>query len=464
VETRYAQIVRELAAQVRSVMEKKPLPGLTPEEAAAIAVRLRARSAEQREFFAQLVEDALSKIRTGDDVAFVQLRLLRDKLDPVSKMRFDEVLRRYGLAEVKHKTPEYSLREEDAPALERLFRRDKQRAPEYTLREEDALAVDRIFRRDLQRTPEYSLREEDAAALARIFKRDKQRMPEYALTDEAAVLLDQFLKMEPRHVLTGRAVAELAERKAKRRLSKEKATVKPQHVLTSKIAAELASRARLKPVLTGRTALELQTPKQEPKLTGRAELELPAVRSALEYALKPRAETITETALTPELRQTLAWAQEVGRKLITLSELVKPPRALQLLKEEPTLKERRRRVVPILPALQIEPPQGTRPWIRTPEMPERISQYEPMLVPTSITPPMTYVPPMPTYTPLGVPRLTTYDIPTVPTPDVPTYDRYTRRLPYGWWLHLPPHIFFADRAGEGAYKVQEGKKQILALA
>jgi len=219
---RYAQIVRELAAHIRSGMEKKPLPGLTPEEAAAVAAKLRAKPAEQRDFFMELAEDAVAKIRGGDEVALVQLKLLRDKLDTVSKMRFDEVLRLHGLTQVKLRTPEYALREEDAAKLAKLFRRD----PEYALTDRSAELLDQLFKMEqkrepqyaltdaaakklnlfLRRAPEYALRDEDAAALARIFKRDTQRAPEYQLTDEAAELLDQFLRMDEKTALIFRHV------------------------------------------------------------------------------------------------------------------------------------------------------------------------------------------------------------------------------------------------------------------
>jgi hypothetical protein len=297
VEGRYTQIVRELAAQVRSGLEKKPLPGLTLEEAAAVAARLRARPAEQREFFMQLAEDAAAKIRAGDDVALVQLRLLRDKLDPVSKMRLDEVLRQYGLSEVKHKTPEYGLTEETAPALARLFRRE----PEYALRDEDAQAIDRLFRRDMQRTPGYQL------------------------TDESATLLDQFLKM-PHEALAFRpAVAELQPPAARRRRVRYAPRQEPWFALKPKATlgvstgrTEVEVAGQLGPVLTRRLELEVsarQSPqlRQElrPALTAKAEIQLPAqrqgvdvetgrslnlpeVRTALVHALKPRAEAVPE--------------------------------------------------------------------------------------------------------------------------------------------------------------------------
>jgi len=204
--------------------------GMSVEEAASYASELRFDPAAQREFFTRLVEEALSRQRAGDVGALVQLRYFREWLDPASRMRFDEVLRWYGLAEVKHRapeygigeevapavarlfrrdvqrTPEYALREEVTQALNRLFRRDTQRVPEYFLRSEDATMLARLFRRDFQREPEYSLRGEDAAALARVFTRDRQRAPEYALTDEAAALLDQFLRMGDKTVLIFRRV------------------------------------------------------------------------------------------------------------------------------------------------------------------------------------------------------------------------------------------------------------------
>jgi hypothetical protein len=158
--------------------------GMSPEEAAAYASELRWNPEEQREFFKKLVEETLSRQRAGDVSAIYKLKSFMQWLDRASRQRFEEVLKEYGLIEIKHRTPEYSLEERDASALARIFKHDTQRAPEY------------------------ALRDEDAAALARIFKRDFQRAPEYKLTDEAAALLDQFLKADEKTVLIFRRVPE----------------------------------------------------------------------------------------------------------------------------------------------------------------------------------------------------------------------------------------------------------------
>ena len=466
VEARYAQIVRELAAQVRGGMEKKPLLGLTPEEAAAVAARLRTRPAEQREFFMQLAEDAAAKIRAGDDVVLVQLKLLRDKLDPVSKMRFDEVLRRYGLSEVKHAPPEYSLREEDAPALARLFRRES----EYALTDESAKLLNQPPK--LRQEPQYALTDAAAQKL-NLFLRHR---PEYALTDEMAARLDQFFKM-PHEVPAFRPVAAEQQPAARwRRVSAEKQepwfASKTKDVLTGKTEVELVGQVELEPALTRRP--ELQAPRQEPKLASRAELELrlPEVRTALEYALRPRAETIPEHALTPEIQQVFAWAQEVGRRLAELDAMLKTPRAVQLLKEEPPEKRRGLIVTPSLGRPETSVPSPPFPISITLKMPEFPWQYEVPTVPTSTPTPAADVPPSPTYTPvppysptpISTPQIS--EVPTVDVQPVPTYDTgpmpQPEPLPPGWWRLIPPDAVAGGR--EGAYKVQTGKKQILALA
>jgi hypothetical protein len=529
---RYAQIVRELAAQIRSRMaEVKPEPGLTPDEAASIAAQLRRNPAEQRAFFQNLAEDALMKMRAGvdADVVLTQLRLIRQKLDTVSRVRFDEVLRQYGLTEVKTTTPEYRLTEESATALSRflktrtpeyqltdesaallsrLFTRDRQRTPEYALRDENAPALDRLFRRDFQREPEYSLRGEDAAklaklfrrepeyaladesaklldalfkqrqepqyaltdeaaqrlnqflkmreleyslrgedaALARVFKRDMQRVPEYALTDEMAARLDQFLKMgeEPAFSPLVAEQQPVARRRVRYARQVPWLAPKPKDDLTARTEVELASRPE--PVLTGRTELEVsagRSPRQEPSSTARTEIQLS-----------------TREAGRPEVQNALVHALKPGDALL------KSPRVVQLLlRKEPPEEERRTAIPTAPPILQAEPPRDIKPWVSTPETPERVSQYEPTPVPTSTTLTTADVPPPPTYTPVTVPKISE-----VPTPDirpVPTYDTYPapqpEPLPPGWWRLLPPSLFTED-SKEGAYKVQAGKRQVLLLA
>ncbi|MFZ8810235.1 MAG: hypothetical protein ACO2PN_19295, partial [Pyrobaculum sp.] len=152
----------------------------------------------------------------------------------------------------------------------------------------------------------------------------------------------------------------------------------------------------------------------------------PEVRRELVQVLRARAEAISETALSPELRHALTWAQETGQKLARLNKRFKSPRADKLLKEEPPRK--RRKPIALLPLRKPETPTLIPPLPKpvAPEMLGYPQQYE---VPTvsTFTPPLTAdVPPTPTYTPLDVPQLTTYDVPTyyvptVSTSDVPTY-------------------------------------------
>jgi hypothetical protein len=178
---------------------------------------------ERRNIFMNAVEMALDRLRAGYDreAVLAVLRNVRSKLDPASRVQFDEVLRQYGLLDVKHTTPEYSLEEESAAALRQFL---KTRVPEYALREEDAAALARLFRRDAQRTPEYALTDEAAALLDRFFGPEPRRIQllkvrsepesrsymllttrsEPALTDEAAVLQNQLFRQEPRYVLVYR--------------------------------------------------------------------------------------------------------------------------------------------------------------------------------------------------------------------------------------------------------------------
>ena len=179
---------------------------------------------QRRDLFESVAEMSLGRLRAryDRDAVFAVLRSVRSKLDPTLRAQFDEVLSQYGLSEAKHRSPEYSLREEDAAKLAKLFRRD----PEYALTDRSAELLDQLFKMEqkqepqyaltdaaakklnlfLRRTPEYALRDEDAAVLARIFKRDTQRAPEYQLTDEAAELLDQFLRMDEKTALIFRHV------------------------------------------------------------------------------------------------------------------------------------------------------------------------------------------------------------------------------------------------------------------
>jgi hypothetical protein len=66
--------------------------------------------------------------------------------------------------------------------------------------------------------------------------------------------------------------------------------------------------------------------------------------------------------------------------------------------------------------------------------------------------------------PTTVPKIS--EVPTVDVLTVPTYDKHPTlqptSLPPGWWRLLPP--WEVAGGGEGAYNVQAGKRQILALA
>jgi len=113
--------------------------GMSPEEAAKYASELRFSPEEQREFFKKLVEEALSRQRAGDVGAVQQLRYFRQWLDPVSRPRFDQVLREYGLVEVKRWMPEYELTDRAAALL-------KHRQPAYLLTDESAALLGQFLR------------------------------------------------------------------------------------------------------------------------------------------------------------------------------------------------------------------------------------------------------------------------------------------------------------------------------
>jgi hypothetical protein len=188
----------------------------------------------------------------------------------------------------------------------------------------------------------------------------------------------------------------------------------------------------------------------------------PEVRGALIEGLETRqklgeAEALPGIMLTPEVRQILAQAQEVRRRLAEIDA------ALKLLLRRKQPKKERRPAIPLMPPiLQTEPPQYVEPSTNALEPFGDISKYNPPLL-TTATPPPTYTVTTPTYTPATVPKISevpTVDVPTVPTPDtVPV----PPPLPPGWWRLLPPDAV-AENSREGAYKVQTGKKQILALA
>jgi hypothetical protein len=183
----------------------------------------------------------------------------------------------------------------------------------------------------------------------------------------------------------------------------------------------------------------------------------PEVRSALVEGLETRLKEADVTMTSPMTAATTAVKLRKPELLYAVRELELP-------------KRRRRRIIPLIPPiLQVEPPRDIEPWVSTPEIPERTPQYEVPTVPMSTTPTTADVPPPPTYTPVTVPKISevpAVDVPTVPTYDTPTYDTYPtpqpEPLPPGWWRLLPPDAVASG--SEGAYKVQAGKKQILALA
>ena len=273
---RYAQIIRSIASQVRSQMEVRSEPGLTPEDVATVATQLRRNPVEQRGFFQSLVEDAVAKIRGGGDadVVLTQLRLIRQKLDPVSRMRFDEVLRQYRLTDVKSTTPEYSLREEDALALTRLFRRE----PEYALTDAAAQKLNLFLRRE----------------------------PEYALTDEAATLLDQFLRQEPRRIQLAETLGGPATRRIKLKTRSE-----PQYALTDETAVLLNQFLRQEPALAYRLEPSAAARQDQtyvaalavPQRTRQVYAVAPVAAHAQETATAQTSATTTSTATTPALTQ-----------------------------------------------------------------------------------------------------------------------------------------------------------------
>jgi hypothetical protein len=146
----------------------------------------------RRNLFEDVVQMALDRIRTGydRDAVMAVLRSVRSKLDPAARREFDEVLRQYGLAEAKHGAPEYSLREEDAIKLARLFRRE----PEYQLTEEVAAALGRFFGPEPRRIQLMMRSEPEPRSYMLLRVRSE---PQYVLTDETAVLLDRPLRQEP---------------------------------------------------------------------------------------------------------------------------------------------------------------------------------------------------------------------------------------------------------------------------
>jgi len=194
----------------------------------------------------------------------------------------------------------------------------------------------------------------------------------------------------------------------------------------------------------------------------------PETRIGLVQALRARAKTVPETALMPEIRQLLEWAQETGLKPTEISKLLKTPHGVQLLLRREPSRKKRRPIIPLKPpVLQTEtPPQYDKPWADTPKLFGDIPMYSSPLLTSTTTPTTANVPSPSTYPPVTVPRIS--EVPTVGVPPAPINEKSPTprqtRLPFGWWRFLPPWKVADDRADGGAYKVQEGKRQILALA
>jgi len=160
----------------------------------------------RRGLFEDVTQMAIDRIRAGYDreSVFAVLRSVRSKLDPVARREFDEVLRQYGLTEVKHRTPEYALREEDAPALARLFRRE----PGYALTDEAAALLGRFFGPESRGVQLVRTLSDPGARRIQLMTRSEPELrnymllmtrsePQYVLTDRAAVLLDRLFRQEP---------------------------------------------------------------------------------------------------------------------------------------------------------------------------------------------------------------------------------------------------------------------------
>jgi polyhydroxyalkanoate synthesis regulator phasin len=206
------------------------------------------------------------------------------------------------------------------------------------------------------------------------------------------------------------------------------------------------------------------------------------VRNKLPDAVRPSETTTAEIQqlLMPEIRSALVEGMETRQRLkeadVALTSpmtsaaaavrLRKPELLYAVSTREVEKPKRRRLIIPLMPPImQAETPQYTEPWTKTPESFGDVLKYNlPLLTPLT-TPPTADVPPTPTYTPISVPQIS--EVPTVDVPTMPTYDAYPmpqpEPLPSGWWRFLPPSMF-TEGAKEGAYNVQSGKKQILALA
>jgi len=160
----------------------------------------------RRGLFEDVAQMAIGRIRAGYDreSVFAVLRSVRSRLDPAARREFDEVLRQFGLTETKHRAPEYVLREEDAPALARLFRRE----PGYALTDEAAALLGRFFGPESRGVQLVRTLSDPGARRIQLMTRIEPELrnymllktvsePQYVLSDRAAVLLDRLFRQEP---------------------------------------------------------------------------------------------------------------------------------------------------------------------------------------------------------------------------------------------------------------------------
>jgi polyhydroxyalkanoate synthesis regulator phasin len=179
----------------------------------------------------------------------------------------------------------------------------------------------------------------------------------------------------------------------------------------------------------------------------------PEVRSALIETLETRQRPKETGATTTAPMTTVAAATQLRKPELLYTVTVK---------EFETPETRQRLIIP-LSHIPTEIPELAPkfPIPDTSGTPKYTPQYESPPLTTTTTLP-TYTVTTPTYPPITVPKIS--EIPTVGVQPAPTPDTVPQPtpLPPGWWRLLPPDS--VAEGNEGAYKVQEGKKQVLALA
>jgi hypothetical protein len=103
----------------RSALAPEKVHGLLPSEIADLAKSLPAT--KRYELFRDIAGEAASFLRGGTDreVVMDYLRMIREKLSPADRIRFDKALKEFGIdvKEIKFRQPEYGLTEEAAEAL-----------------------------------------------------------------------------------------------------------------------------------------------------------------------------------------------------------------------------------------------------------------------------------------------------------------------------------------------------------